>query len=612
MRRFLFLLLSFVACGMLNAQETNDSVTISYGYCNNELVSGIGYGEDNPATFGAAIRIQGLYTFEYFGAMCTGIDFELAYDVDSVQIFVSKKANLLKDEIEWDSVGNLTAGWHHFDFDTPVKLVGNLYVGYKGYGAYPIGMSSATPMYQSKQFYLMQDTSEWVDATQEFGMMPLIRAVLKSDKIKANVKTHSLSVPTLVNGEDNVAQLKIQNQTFGSLTKLNLDCVVDSDTTNIDVDCNIDQYDIKVVEVPIQYPGTTGSHNLTVIVKQANGEDDGYADDNTQTATLLALSQRFTPKVVMEEATGNWCGWCPLGMYTIETLKEKYPDTFIPICVHFNENGTGMEANGYSELLELFDYTAPQAIWNRKSYTQMTPYVEYADALYEYAADGCLGKIELKAEYSPDLDSVYLSASTTLGLSYNNYDADYKVSFVVLEDSVGPFNQVNYYSGREPKAGQNAGEWNNAADTVSTLYNDVARAIYDYDGLSETRYWYGTNMQADTTYTFKYQLELPDNINKIENVSFVALLFNAAGTIVNADKVKPYIDPTVTSVRDVNVEKVNVRTVDGKLMVDGNYDSVAVYTMNGQQVNSSQLAPGLYIVKVMTKGKTVSKKIMVK
>ena len=39
-------------------------------------------------------------------------------------------------------------------------------------------------------------------------------------------------------------------------------------------------------------------------------------------------------KVVAEELTGTWCGWCIRGIVTFEEMKAKYPDTFIAIAVH--------------------------------------------------------------------------------------------------------------------------------------------------------------------------------------------------------------------------------------------------------------------------------------
>ncbi|HYM21255.1 MAG TPA: Omp28-related outer membrane protein [Candidatus Kapabacteria bacterium] len=47
-----------------------------------------------------------------------------------------------------------------------------------------------------------------------------------------------------------------------------------------------------------------------------------------------ASAQAPTKKVLLEEFTGSWCGWCPRGIWAIEQLEQKYPNTFIPVAFH--------------------------------------------------------------------------------------------------------------------------------------------------------------------------------------------------------------------------------------------------------------------------------------
>ncbi|HET9137402.1 MAG TPA: Omp28-related outer membrane protein, partial [Candidatus Kapabacteria bacterium] len=41
-----------------------------------------------------------------------------------------------------------------------------------------------------------------------------------------------------------------------------------------------------------------------------------------------------TKKVLLEEFTGSWCGWCPRGIWAIQQLEEQYPGKFIVASFH--------------------------------------------------------------------------------------------------------------------------------------------------------------------------------------------------------------------------------------------------------------------------------------
>lgn len=45
-----------------------------------------------------------------------------------------------------------------------------------------------------------------------------------------------------------------------------------------------------------------------------------------------------TQRVIVEEFTGTWCGWCPGGIQNVEDMISLYgADKIIPIMVHNND-----------------------------------------------------------------------------------------------------------------------------------------------------------------------------------------------------------------------------------------------------------------------------------
>jgi hypothetical protein len=49
------------------------------------------------------------------------------------------------------------------------------------------------------------------------------------------------------------------------------------------------------------------------------------------------LSNAQVKKVILEDFTGTWCGWCPEGTVIIEDLLATYPTTFIPVASHIGD-----------------------------------------------------------------------------------------------------------------------------------------------------------------------------------------------------------------------------------------------------------------------------------
>jgi hypothetical protein len=54
-----------------------------------------------------------------------------------------------------------------------------------------------------------------------------------------------------------------------------------------------------------------------------------------------------TQRVVLEDHTGTWCGWCPSGIQAIEDLKVLHGDKFLPVAMH---NGDPMATAFQGEL----------------------------------------------------------------------------------------------------------------------------------------------------------------------------------------------------------------------------------------------------------------------
>ena len=253
------------------------------------------------------------------------------------------------------------------------------------------------------------------------------------------------------------------------------------------------------------------------------------ADDYTPPTTTY-----FPRKIVMEEATGTWCGYCPYGMAAIEFMNKQYPDNFIAIAIHDDEM---TPTDSYSPFLS--QVTAfPSSRINRSYWLYPQPFN------LDGTKDLGVAMIKANAEFTPG-NQVEVSTETVFGFSDNS--TEYRIAYVVVEDNVGPYQQSNYLS--NPSAADNPNDlmnwWVHQGPYVETTYNDVARAIYDYDGVVGQL---PRTVTEGETYQCKYTLTLPENVKNAENVKIVTLLINTStGEIINADRTTisgEYVAPT--------------------------------------------------------------------
>ncbi len=49
-------------------------------------------------------------------------------------------------------------------------------------------------------------------------------------------------------------------------------------------------------------------------------------------------SDTFLQKVLIEEVTGTWCGYCPDGIYRVKTIMEENPDRAMGVALHYGDD----------------------------------------------------------------------------------------------------------------------------------------------------------------------------------------------------------------------------------------------------------------------------------
>ena len=241
----------------------------------------------------------------------------------------------------------------------------------------------------------------------------------------------------------------------------------------------------------------------------------------------------YPRKVVMEEATGTWCGWCVRGIETIEKMKEEYPDNFIAIALH-----------GGDKMSKIYNYDAisgkilayPGCLFNRSVNGPFDVDLYGARRKIEQLKDYAIATITASATYTySDISEVRVSTETTFG--FNKENAAYRIAYVVVEDDVGPYMQNNAYSNNERynDPSDYMYNWFLKSSPTEVVFNDVARGIYgSADGEEGS---VPSSVTLGQPYSYEYTFTLPDNINNRANIRIITLLIDTnTGEIVNADQ----------------------------------------------------------------------------
>lgn len=300
--------------------------------------------------------------------------------------------------------------------------------------------------------------------------------------------------------------------------------------------------------------------------------------------TLLQGQTLHFPRVqVIEEATGTWCGWCVRGIVGMQQLEERYPDTFIGLAVHGDDN---YATDSYASFLQRIS-GYPFALINR-SYSCGTKPEEMLTA---YEAMASLGDAEgeakiIDAHYT---DSKYTSVEVTVETRFakSHTKEDYRLAFVVVEDSIRD-RQANYYSG-----GGNGemGGFETLSDYPYIYLRHVVRLIDCYDGLPGS---IPSKITAGTPYTYTHTITMP-KVKTRRRVSLVVLLLRDGGvSIVNASRYRQIGAYVPEGIRSVALEKETEETLN-----DTHPSTRPTYDLQGRLLpasgQSKPLHRGIYI-----------------
>jgi hypothetical protein len=251
-------------------------------------------------------------------------------------------------------------------------------------------------------------------------------------------------------------------------------------------------------------PKTYGS--FTVVAKLGNFTSEPITIESKQYAST------FTRKVLIEDFTGTWCGWCPRVSYGIELVEQK-TDNAVITAIH---RGNDPYHFGESNIGDLDEGTYPTAKLNRKT-TWEYPEPDNVNQVLNFT--------NLSSNLGLGINSEIIDNKINLEISIGFLKSFENLKYVVylVEDQLY-YNQANYTN-----------YYNAAPNLINFEHNNVLRkVITDLFGDPIPN----ENMVANGVFKKSFNLVTPLNINNSNSLKFVAFVVDSSGKVINVQKAK--------------------------------------------------------------------------
>ena len=241
-------------------------------------------------------------------------------------------------------------------------------------------------------------------------------------------------------------------------------------------------------------------------------------------------------KVLIEEFTGAWCGFCPDGALIMDDILATYPGQSVGLALH---NGDGMVSAVGNQCINFFTTGFPSGVVDRMQAQNNA----LSRNVWESEA---VSRMSVSAPVSVSLEDASFDGGTnmltvTLRAAFvSNVTGNLRTSLIISEDSVtgsgSGFNQTNYYNTTSGHPYYGAGD-----PIIGYVHRHVVRAA------GAASYW-GNNgvlpssVSAGEEYTATYNIYINPSWD-INHLHIVGLVNRFDGTsagqreVLNAEEV---------------------------------------------------------------------------
>lgn len=355
--------------------------------------------------------------------------------------------------------------------------------------------------------------------------------------------------------------------------------------------------DIYNFRFPKQLPLNKAERNMFKVTAKVGNVN------SSSSGTVTNLVFKPQRNIVIEEATGTKCGFCPLGHRALEVLDELYGNQVIPVAIHCYSGGSDFATDWTSAYGAAIGFpAAPLGAINRTgiwgpfalaadgatySYNNLTddPNSDtWFDVVSRMVSELTDAEIDIdKAVLDPVSKSI--SIETSMKYAFNNPNVNLNLHTMVLENGLRARQSSNIYLNPSEVLGPwgKGGEY--GKDPVTFNFDHVARgfhgnSVYGVPG------FFPREVEASQVYKSEYSFPIPSYLVDNNKAEAVVMLIDAnSGVIINAAR------------KEISVEGSGVDNIDFDSDFVGNvFSTTGILVLpNASKADLNTLAPGIYI-----------------
>jgi len=425
---------------------------------------------------------------------------------------------------------------------------------------------------------------------------------------------------------DNTLTLTVKNTGSNAITGLTInwnDGVTDHIST-ISKSIAVGATSTSVVHpTKINY-ATVVEKDLNITITAVNGNTDPVMANNTGTKKFNTVSQASTKRVLFEEGTGTWCGYCPRGAVAMAYMDTTYPNEFIGVAVH----------NQDPMMLDEYDAGAGLSSFPGMNVDRVVKGADVSQATMTTNLNTrkiLTTPVSLDANGGVNGTEVTINASATFRTVFAN--SNYRLGVIISEDNVSDatdpgYDQTNYYAANALGVMGGYELLANPVPAADMVYNHVARDLVGgYDGQVDSVPTSITDGQV-VTYTFNYSVPPTSNIDNMHGV--LVVIDQETGEVVNSKSFElatlavnqNQVNPTIALYPNPATDFFTINNLKGGIYNVTIYDMAgkAVQKLKQKEVTENQsltvstkgMATGEYVVNIATGNTSYSKHLMVK
>lgn len=548
---------------------------------------------------------------KFVGGKCAGVRIGVSADVKNAVVFVRRDYRDIGTKLAQKTV-DLKTGWNEVVFDTPIVLTEGegLTVGYDFDNTIQSDhniMTTDKNYMAPEEACIMSINGKRPELYTRFLGCFFIHAIItdKPEVTENKMTFVSLSHTNIINQEGKInIDIKVKNIGSNKISSIGATMKING--------VNAGSFEEQTSIAPLQLASVRHSdvdvkngQTLIVSINTINGKSIPSLNDTITIEGCLPV--KYKRMALVEEFTTEKCGNCPREGKNIHNVlsKDEFRGKAVFVAHHVGYGKDKFTFDFDDLFLGLFGHKkeafAPSVSINRRTSIfakENTPahrvngvegFTNYLKEGLEYPASATINlskRIDLKTK------EMHIEVSGNVLLDYVKKDNLY-VNIYLVEDNIFTDSQ---------------------AAAANGYYHQgvIRKVITSPEGTK-------ISFAEDGTYTYAVDTRFPEvsNGNNLRLVAFVAnQLLNELPKdnhniceVYNAtqEDIKEFL-----SVEDLPDNNIELFVVDNCVKVLGNASIEAIYTMDGKIIANDNLKEGVYIVRVVTPGGFISKKLLVR